>query len=65
MTVKLITEHDLEFPSLKGGCTGLFELHLSKCHIVVNHMSGLKYGHEDPNISQNLMSWLYRHGYFM
>ena len=39
MTVKLLTEHHLEFPSLKGGCTGSSELHMSKCHIVGNHMS--------------------------
>ena len=25
MTVKLLTKHRLEFLSLKGGCTGLFE----------------------------------------
>ena len=25
MTVKLLTEHNLEFQSLKGGCTGLSE----------------------------------------
>ena len=43
MTVKLLIEHHLEFLSLKGGCTGSFELHLSKCHIVGNHMAWLKY----------------------
>ena len=42
MTVQLLTEHHLEFQSLKGGCTGLSELHLSKSHIVGNHMSRLK-----------------------
>ena len=36
MTVKLLTEHHLEFLSLKGVFTGL-----SKCHIVGNHMSRL------------------------
>ena len=25
MIVKLLTEHHLEFPSFKGGCTGQFE----------------------------------------
>ena len=30
MTVKLLTEHHLEFLSLKGGCTGLFESTLVK-----------------------------------
>ena len=34
MTVKLLTEHHLEFVSLKS-------LDLSKCHIVGNHMSWL------------------------
>ena len=38
MSVKLLTEHHLEFLSLKGGCTGL-----SKYHIVGNHLSGLNY----------------------
>ena len=30
MSVKLLTEHHLEFISLKGGCTGLFESTLVK-----------------------------------
>ena len=30
MCVKLLTEHDLEFLSLKGGCTGLSESTLVK-----------------------------------
>ena len=42
LTVKLLTEHHLEFLTLKGGYTGL-SLHLSKCHIVGNHMSRLNY----------------------
>ena len=33
MTVKLLTEHDLEFLSLKGGCTGLSE----STHIKMPH----------------------------
>ena len=36
MIVKLLTEHHLEFLSLKGGCRGL-----SKCQIVGNLMSWL------------------------
>ena len=38
MIVKLLTEHYLEFLSLKGGCRGSSEstIHLSKCHIVGN-----------------------------
>ena len=34
MTVKLLTEHLLEFVSLKGGCTGSSESTHAKCHIV-------------------------------
>ena len=43
MIVKLLTEHHLEFLSLKGGYTGLSEstLLLSKYHIVGNHMTWL------------------------
>ena len=38
--VKLLAEHDLEFLSLTGRCTGSYmSLHLSNCHIVGNHMS--------------------------
>ena len=43
MTVKLLTEHILEFLSFKGGCTGLSESTHAKCHIVGNHMSRLKF----------------------
>ena len=43
MIVKLLTEHHLEFLSLKGGCTGSFESTLVKCHIVGNHMSQLNW----------------------
>ena len=44
MSVKLLTEYHFEFLSLKGGCTvseARLNLHLSKCHIVGNHMSWL------------------------
>ena len=44
MTVKLLTKHQLEFLSLKGGCTGSSEsTHISKCHIVRNHVLWLIY----------------------
>ena len=43
MIVKLLTEHHLEFLSLKGGCKGSSESTLSKCHIVGNHMQRLIY----------------------
>ena len=39
MIVKLLTEQHLEFLSLKGGWEARMSLHLSKCHIVGNHMS--------------------------
>ena len=41
LTVKLLTEHRLEFLSLKRGCTCSSESTLSKCHTVENHMSWL------------------------
>ena len=41
MSVMLLTEHHLEFLSLKGGCAGSSESTLVKCHIVGNHMSRL------------------------
>ena len=42
MTVKLLTEHHLEFPSLKRGCTGSSEstlvklLHCRKSHVTAH-----------------------------
>ena len=42
MSVTLLTEHHLEFLSLKGTAQALLSLHLSKCHIVRNHMPRLK-----------------------
>ena len=39
MIVKLLTEHHLEFLSLKDTAQACLSLHLSKCHIVGNHMS--------------------------
>ena len=50
MTVKLLTEQDLEFLSVKGGCTGSFEATLVKCHIVGNLMSWLIYFNTRVNI---------------
>ena len=41
MTVKLLTENSLEFLSLKEAAQARLSLHLSKCHIVGNHMSRL------------------------
>ena len=40
MTVKLLTEHNLEFLSLKGGCTGLSESTLVKMsHCLKSHVT--------------------------
>ena len=41
MSVKLLTEHHLEFLSLTRGGKARLSLHLSKYHIAGNHMSGL------------------------
>ena len=38
MIVKLLTEHHLEFPSLKEAAEAHPSLHMSKCHIVRNLM---------------------------
>ena len=43
LSVKLLTEHHLEFLSLKGDCTDSSESSLVKMHIVENHMSRLNY----------------------
>ena len=43
MAHKQLTEHHLEFLSLKGGCTGSFEFIHVKYHIDGNHMMWLKY----------------------
>ena len=36
MSVKLLTEHHLEFLSLKEAAEAHLKLHMSKCHIVRN-----------------------------
>ena len=43
MSVKLLTEQHLEFLRLKGAAQAHLSLHMSKYHIVGNHMSGLNY----------------------
>ena len=52
MSVKLLTEHHLEFLSYKGGCTGLSEFTLVKMpHCWKSHyvflFSGLEHGQHD------------------
>ena len=42
MNVKLLTEHHLEFLSLKEAAEAHPSLHMPKCHIVGNHMHWLK-----------------------
>ena len=39
LRVKLLTEHQLEFLSLKGGCTGSSDTIMSQCHIAGNHIA--------------------------
>ena len=47
MTVNLLTEHRLEFLSLKGRMKKVgLSLYLSKCNIVGNHMSWLIYSYQ-------------------
>ena len=41
MSLKLQTEQCLEILSVQGGAQARLSLHLSKCHIVGNHMSRL------------------------
>ena len=43
MSVKLLTEHHLEFLSLKEAAQARLNLHMSKYHIVGNHVSRLNY----------------------
>ena len=43
MNIKLLTEHHLEFLSLKWAAQASLSLHLSKCHIVGSLMSRLIY----------------------
>ena len=41
MTLKLLTEHDLEFLSLNGGCTGSSEsIHVKMPHCWKSHVTG-------------------------
>ena len=41
MIIKLLTEYNLEFLSLKEAAQARLSVHMSKCHIVGNHMSRL------------------------
>ena len=43
MIVKLLTEHHLEFLSLKEAAEARLSPHISKCHVVRNLMPRLKY----------------------
>ena len=42
MSVKLLTEHHMEFLCLKEAAQAHLSLHLSKCQIVGNHVHWLK-----------------------
>ena len=53
MTVKLLTEHHLEFLSLKGGCTGLSESTLVKTsNCWKSHVTAQMYYHRETIISK-------------
>ena len=52
MSVKLLTEHNLEFLSFKGGYTGSSVSRFVKCRIVGNHMSRLKFSTNALDISK-------------
>ena len=43
MTIELLPGQHLEFLSLKKAAQACLSLHLSKCHIIGNHMSRLNY----------------------
>ena len=52
MIVKVLTEHHLKFLSLKADAEARPRLHLSKCHIVGNHIHWLNlFGWVLPYIS--------------
>ena len=42
-SMNLLTEHHLDFKAQKGTAQARLSLHLTKCHIVGNHMSRLIY----------------------
>ena len=54
MSVNLLTEHNLEFLSFKGGYTGSSKSTLVKIHIVGNHMSRLIYAIVKEGIMGNI-----------
>ena len=54
MSVKLLTEHNLEFLRLKEDAQSILSLHLSKDHIVGNHMSRLNYAFSQLRNSQRV-----------
>ena len=53
MSVKLLTEHHLEFLSLIGGCRGLSESTLVKCQTVGNPILGLNEVYMNMNCYNN------------
>ena len=49
MSVKLLTEHHLEFLSSEGGCTDSSESIHVKCHIVGNHVTAQMFSYAAAN----------------
>ena len=59
MIVKLLTEHHLEFLSLKEAAEARPSLHMSKCHIVGNLMHWLNYYFNYNNKIQHFTNLLF------
>ena len=58
MSFKLLTEHNLEFLSLKGGCTGSSESTLFKiphCYKVIESGMKSKYNYFGLNMTKELL----------
>ena len=56
MTVKLLTEHHLQFLNLKEGCTGVSEsTHVKMTHCWKSHVAAHIYTHDKPaNLDLNV-----------
>ena len=73
MSVKLLTEHHLEFLSLKGGCTGSSESihvkmpHCWKSHVVAQFVLVFLYKWVPPNrhILYSLDGWKNKKGFLL
>ena len=57
MTVKLLTEHHLEFLGLKEAAQARMSLHLSKCYTVGNHVMSQIVFYPLINFQNSKMIW--------